>query len=71
MGRHVHAVVVLAPGQHVTAAELRDHTRTLISAYKAPRTVDFVDALPVSGAGKILKRELRAPYWANTDRSVS
>jgi len=70
-GERVHAVVVLVPGQQVTAADLREHTRGLISGYKTPRTVEFVDGLPVSGAGKVLKRELRAPHWAHTDRGVS
>ena len=41
---------------------LRDFCRDYIANYKLPRSVEFVDALPVSGAGKILKRELRAAY---------
>ncbi|MBW0092627.1 long-chain fatty acid--CoA ligase [Pseudonocardia sp. KRD-184] len=69
-GERVHAVVVLQPGAGSSAAELREHAKTLIAGYKAPRTVEFVDALPVSGAGKILKRELRARYWADADRQV-
>ncbi len=58
-GECVHAVVVLAAGATATADEIRDHTRTTIAGYKVPRTVEFVDALPVSAAGKILKRDLR------------
>ena len=58
-GERVHAVVVLRPGHELTAAELREHVKTLIAGYKAPRSAEFVDALPVSGAGKILKRDLR------------
>ncbi|KAA0024867.1 acyl-CoA synthetase [Antrihabitans cavernicola] len=61
-GERVHAVVVLHPGAEVTAEEIREHARNSIAGYKSPRTVDFVDALPVSGAGKILKRDLRAKY---------
>ena len=61
-GEAVHAVVVLRPGASVTVVELREHTKSLIAGYKAPRSVDFVDALPVSSAGKVLKRELRLPY---------
>ncbi len=61
-GECVHAVVVLRPGEQASAEEIREHTKSLIAGYKAPRTVDFVDALPVSGAGKVLKRELRALY---------
>jgi acyl-CoA synthetase (AMP-forming)/AMP-acid ligase II len=59
-GERVHAVVVLAPGAHADAEEIRAHTRTRIAGYKSPRTVEFVAALPVSAAGKVLKRELRA-----------
>jgi acyl-CoA synthetase (AMP-forming)/AMP-acid ligase II len=58
-GERVHAVVVLQQGCSATATELREFCRGHIAGYKAPRTVSFVDALPVSGAGKILKRELR------------
>ncbi|QSE78140.1 acyl-CoA synthetase [Rhodococcus koreensis] len=67
-GERVHAVIVPRPGHTVTAEELRAHTKTLIAGYKAPRTVDFVGAMPVSGTGKILKRELRAAY---TDRDTT
>lgn len=58
-GERVHAVVVLAPQAHVTIDELREFCRQHIAGFKIPRTVEFVDALPVSAAGKILKRQLR------------
>jgi acyl-CoA synthetase (AMP-forming)/AMP-acid ligase II len=61
-GERVHAVVVLKPSSHATAEELRKHTKNLIAGYKVPRTIEFIDALPVSPAGKILKRELRVRY---------
>jgi acyl-CoA synthetase (AMP-forming)/AMP-acid ligase II len=61
-GERVHAVVVLLPDHQVTAQEIRAHCKTLIAGYKSPRTVEFVAALPMSGAGKILKRELRKNY---------
>jgi acyl-CoA synthetase (AMP-forming)/AMP-acid ligase II len=61
-GERVHAVVVLLPDHQVTAADIRAHCKTLIAGYKSPRTVEFVAALPMSGAGKILKRELRKNY---------
>jgi acyl-CoA synthetase (AMP-forming)/AMP-acid ligase II len=70
-GERVHAVVVLLPGRTATADEIRTHCKTLIAGYKAPRTVDFVDALPMSGAGKILKRELRKRYWDGSENQVS
>jgi acyl-CoA synthetase (AMP-forming)/AMP-acid ligase II len=69
-GERVHAVVVLRPGSSATAADLREHVKTLIAGYKAPRSTEFVEALPVSAAGKILKRELRRPYWEGADRQV-
>ncbi|MFE0424910.1 long-chain fatty acid--CoA ligase [Streptomyces sp. NPDC058953] len=55
----VHAVVVLRPGRTATLEDIQAHTRSLIARYKAPRSVEFVDALPTSAAGKILKRVLR------------
>ncbi|MWA02885.1 long-chain-fatty-acid--CoA ligase [Actinomadura sp. LD22] len=69
-GERVHAVVVLAPGAQARPDELRDFCRDHIANYKLPRTVEFAAALPVSGAGKILKRELRKPHWAGADRGV-
>jgi acyl-CoA synthetase (AMP-forming)/AMP-acid ligase II len=69
-GERVHAVIVLKPGAQATATSIREHAKTLIAGYKAPRTAEFVDALPVSGAGKVLKRELRKKYWTDTDRQV-
>ncbi len=70
-GERVHAVVVLMPGAAATAAELRTHCRELIAGYKCPRSVEFVDALPISAAGKVLKRELRARHWDAAARGVS
>jgi len=70
-GERVHAVIVLTPGSRLSTAELRKHTKTLIAAYKAPRTAEFVDMLPTSAAGKVLKRDLRAPYWSANNRNVS
>jgi acyl-CoA synthetase (AMP-forming)/AMP-acid ligase II len=67
----VHAVVVLLPGRQASVDEIRTHCKTLIAGYKAPRSVDFADALPMSGAGKVLKRELRKQYWDDTGNQVS
>jgi len=58
-GERVHAVVVLSPDATANESELIDHVRALIAGYKTPRGVTILDALPVSGAGKVLKRELR------------
>ncbi|MFI9385810.1 AMP-binding protein [Kutzneria sp. NPDC052558] len=59
LGECVHAMVVPVAGVRPTADELRDRARQLVAARKAPHTVEFVEALPLSAAGKILKRELR------------
>lgn len=69
-GERVHAMVMLRPGRTASAEEIREHCKTLIAGYKAPRSCEFVDSLPLSAAGKVLKRELRRPYWAGTDRAV-
>ncbi|MGH3723223.1 MAG: long-chain-fatty-acid--CoA ligase [Mycobacterium sp.] len=58
-GESVHAVVVLRAGRHADEGELRDHCRNLIAGYKVPSTIAFTDVLPMSAAGKILKRQLR------------
>jgi acyl-CoA synthetase (AMP-forming)/AMP-acid ligase II len=69
-GERVHAVVVLKPGAHASEQDISDHVKTLIATYKAPRSVEFVDALPVSGTGKVLKRELRKKFWTDAGRQV-
>jgi long-chain acyl-CoA synthetase len=61
-GEVVHAVVV--PRNDVTEDDLLRHCRELIAAYKVPKRIELrTDPLPKSGAGKVLKRELRAPHW--------
>ena len=63
-GETVRAVIVPRPGAKLTAEVVIEHCRTLIAGYKCPRSVEFRDtALPVSGVGKVLKRELREPFW--------
>jgi acyl-CoA synthetase (AMP-forming)/AMP-acid ligase II len=69
-GESVKAVVVLRPGQQATGPEIIDFTRERIAHYKAPRTIDIVEALPRNPVGKVLKRTLRAPYWSARDRQV-
>lgn len=70
-GEAVHAAVVLKPGMDVTATELIAHTKALIAGYKCPRSVEFRDALPISAAGKILKAELRKPFWDGCRQQVA
>jgi acyl-CoA synthetase (AMP-forming)/AMP-acid ligase II len=69
-GERVHAAVVLKPGAQTTADSIIEHCKTLIANYKCPRSVAFLEALPLSGAGKILKTKLREPYWKDQQRSV-
>ena len=70
-GEAVKAVVVKAPGSDASAEALIAHARARIAAYKVPKSVDFIDALPRNPTGKILKRVLREPYWEGRDRAVS
>ncbi|MDZ4370235.1 MAG: long-chain-fatty-acid--CoA ligase [Phenylobacterium sp.] len=69
-GEAVKAIVVAAPGQHPDPVDIIAYARTRIAAYKAPKTVDFIDALPRNPSGKVLRRELRKPYWEGRDRKV-
>ena len=63
-GEAVHATVVLRPEHEADAATLIAFCHKFIAGYKVPKAIDFqTDTLPKSGPGKILKRELRAPYW--------
>ena len=70
-GETVHAIVILKPGKSATAEEIIAHCKTLIAGYKCPRSVEFVDALPLSGAGKVLKNKLREPFWQGRQRNVA
>ena len=70
-GEAVHAMVVLQDGAMADAKEIIDHCRERIAHYKCPRSVEIrTEPFPLSGAGKILKRELRAPFWAASDQKV-
>ena len=71
-GETVHAIVVPRQDQTPDPAAIIAHCRGLIAGYKCPRTVVVqAEALPKSGAGKIQKFELRAPFWAGRDRNVA
>jgi long-chain acyl-CoA synthetase len=70
-GEQVHAVVV-PRDEGLTSEELIDFCRESLGGYKVPRSVEFRSTeLPKSGPGKVLKRELRAPYWEGKDRSIN
>jgi len=70
-GESVHAIVVRKHGAEVTPQDIIAFCHDRIAGYKSPRSVDIRDEmLPLSGAGKILKRELRAPFWEGKTRKV-
>ena len=70
-GETVKAIVVLGPGETMDEAGVIAHCRATLAHYKCPTSVDAVDALPRNPSGKILKRELRAPYWADKERAIN
>jgi acyl-CoA synthetase (AMP-forming)/AMP-acid ligase II len=70
-GEAVKAVVVRKPGQDLSAEELIEWSRSRLAGYKRPRSVDFTEAIPRNPSGKILKRELRQPYWEGATRQVN
>jgi fatty-acyl-CoA synthase len=57
------ALVVLKPGAHAGEMELIEHCRSRLAHYKCPHSVEFLESLPKTGTGKVLKRELRKKYW--------
>jgi acyl-CoA synthetase (AMP-forming)/AMP-acid ligase II len=70
-GETVKAIVVRKPGEELTGDELIEWSRERLAGFKRPRSVDFVDAIPRNPSGKILKRQLREPYWAARERQVN
>ena len=69
-GEVVHATVVRSPGSSLTAEEIKAFARENLAGYKVPRSVDFTSELPRTGSGKVLKRQLRAPFWAGRTAQV-
>ena len=69
-GESVKAVIQLKPGWKVTEAEIIDHCLKYLANYKKPRSVDFVREMPMSSAGKILKRVIRDKYWKGRERRI-
>ena len=69
-GEAVTAVVAVRPGHTVTAEDVIAACRENLAAYKAPKDVHFVDELPKSGVGKILRRDVRERFWAERQRRV-
>ena len=69
-GEQVKAFIELKPGRAATEAEIAAHCRETLASYKRPRTIDFVAELPRNTMGKLLKRDLRDPYWQGRERNV-
>ena len=69
-GESVKAAVVLKPGETATAEEIIQAASEHLASYQKPRSIDFVGSLPKAPTGKILKRELRDPYWANEGKKL-
>ncbi|HEX3981007.1 MAG TPA: fatty acid--CoA ligase, partial [Acidimicrobiales bacterium] len=69
-GETVKAVVVRDPDAELSADDVITFCRGRLAHYKCPTSVDFVDTLPRNPSGKILKRELREPYWVGRQRRV-
>ena len=70
-GEAVKAIIVLKPDATATAEEIVAFARNRIAGYKLPKTIDFVPALPRNPSGKVLRRELRAPYWVGHTRRIN
>ena len=70
-GETVKAVVVLRDGAATDQEQIIDFCRDKLGGYKRPRSIDFVDALPRNPSGKVLKRQLREPYWKGQTRRVA
>jgi len=70
-GEAVKAVIACKPGMSADAAEIIAYARERIAGYKLPKSVDFVAAIPRNASGKILRRDLRQPYWEGRDRQVN
>lgn len=72
-GEEIKAVVELRPGHHpddATRQSILDFARERLPGFQRPRTVDFVDALPRSAAGKVLRQQVRDPFWKGRTRSI-
>lgn len=70
-GEAVKACVVVKDGEVLTEAELIADARERIAGYKCPKSVDFIEALPRNPSGKILRKDLREPYWEGKDRAIN
>jgi long-chain acyl-CoA synthetase len=69
-GETVKAIVIRKPASELSADDLIQWSKDKLAGFKRPHSVDFVDMIPRNPSGKILKKDLRAPYWAGQERRV-
>ena len=69
-GEAVKAIVIRKPGSELSAEELIEWSHSRLAGFKRPRSVNFVETIPRNPSGKILKKDLRAPYWSGQERAV-
>ena len=70
-GEEVKACVVARPGMEIEAGDVIDYTRQKIAPFKCPKSIDVIPEMPRNASGKILRRQLRAPYWEGQERQVN
>ncbi len=70
-GEAVKAVIVAKPGSDLSESDVIAYAKDQIAGFKCPKSVDFIEMLPRNPSGKILRRELRAPYWDGKERAVN
>jgi acyl-CoA synthetase (AMP-forming)/AMP-acid ligase II len=64
-------IVILKPGSTATEDEIIEHCRAHLAGFKVPKRIEFREQLPKGGTGKILKGELRQPFWEGRDKRVN
>jgi fatty-acyl-CoA synthase/long-chain acyl-CoA synthetase len=69
-GEIIHAVVVVKPGEKLSVEEIIAYSRKHLASYKIPRSISYMDEIPRTGSGKILKKDLRAPYWKGHESQI-
>jgi acyl-CoA synthetase (AMP-forming)/AMP-acid ligase II len=69
-GEAVKALIVLREREELSKEEVIHYCKSNLSGYQAPKTVDFVPSLPRNLSGKVLKKELRAPYWEGHEAKI-
>ncbi len=70
-GEAVKALIIPQPGSQISARDISDYAHQHMARFKCPKSIDFVESIPRTASGKILKKVLREPYWAGRDRRVS